>query len=382
MFRPAPPPATKLGRYRQLGPRAATHVSPICLGGMNIGDKWTENFGAMDKESSFKLLDAYFDAGGNFIDTANIYQNGSSEEFIGEWMEKRKIRDQLILATKYSNFTHNGNPNIEQRVNYVGNSTKSLKLSVEASLERFRTSYIDVLYVHWWDKHTSVEEIMDALHNLVVAGKVLYLGISDSPAWFVVKANAYARSCGKTPFVIYQGEYSILKRDIEREIIPMCESEGLALHLWGVLGGGHIRTNEEEKRRIESGEKGRTFPVFMPDWLRSPEEVKVCDGLEALAKEIGAKSIGAIAIAYVLHKAQYVFPIIGGRKVEQLMANIEALSISLTPEQIKHLDELKPFQLGFPYDTFGSTREYPMLVTVHAAIDPIPAPLPITPAKD
>ncbi|KAK7452184.1 putative aryl-alcohol dehydrogenase aad14 [Stygiomarasmius scandens] len=383
MFTPAAPPPTRLGRYRQLSPRAAIHVSPICLGGMNVGDKWADaGFGAMDKESSFKLLDTYFDAGGNFIDTANLYQNGSSEEFIGEWMEKREIRDQLIIATKYSNYTFNGNPKIEKRVNYVGNSTKSLKLSVDASLERFRTSYIDLLYVHWWDQHTSVEEMMDSLHNLVIAGKVLYLGISDSPAWFVVKANAYARSCGKTPFVVYQGEYSILKRDMEREIIPMCESEGLALHPWGVLGGGHIRSNEEERRRVESGEKGRTVAGFKPDWLRTPEEVKVCDGLEVVAKEIGAKSIGAVAIAYVLHKVQYMFPIIGGRKIEHLMSNIEALSISLTLEQIKYLEGLKPFKLGFPYETFGSNGEYPMLVTVHAAVDPIPRPLPITPTKD
>ncbi|KAK7452193.1 putative aryl-alcohol dehydrogenase aad14 [Stygiomarasmius scandens] len=357
-------------------------MSPICLGGMTIGDQLTDYFGAMDKDSSFKLLDAYFDAGGNFIDTANIYQNGSSEEFIGEWMEKRKIRDQVVLATKYSNYTFNGDLSIEQRINYVGNSTKSLKLSVDASLRRLRTNYIDLLYVHFWDNHTSVEEMMDALHNLVVAGKVLYLGISDSPAWFVVKANEYARSYGNTPFVVYQGQYSILNRDIEREIIPMCESEGLGLHPWGVLAGGHIRSNEEEKRRLESGEKGRTIPAFKLDWLRTPEEVKVCDGLELLAKETGAKSIGAVAIAYVLQKAQYMFPIIGGRKVEHLMANIEALSISLTPEQIKYLDELKQFKLGFPHDIVGGYGEYPRSFAIQTTIDSIPRPSPITPAKE
>ncbi|THV03754.1 aryl-alcohol dehydrogenase [Dendrothele bispora CBS 962.96] len=378
---PPQPPRTKLGRYRQLAPRAAIHVSPICLGGMSIGDQWTSSFGAMDKESSFKLLDAYFDAGGNFIDTANIYQNGTSEQFIGEWMAKRKNRDQMVLATKYSNYTYNGSTSIEQRVNYVGNGTKSLKLSVEASLERFKTSYIDLLYVHWWDSHTSVEEMMDALHNLVAAGKVLYLGISDSPAWFVVKANAYARSVGKTPFVVYQGEYSILKRDMEREIIPMCISEGLGIHPWGVLASGHIRSNEEEKRRLESGEKGRQLPDWNLDWIRSPEEVKVCDGLEKVAKEVGAKNIGALAIAYVLHKTQYMFPIIGGRKVEHLTSNIEALDISLTPEQISYMDGLKPFEFGSPYDIFGKNGEYPMLVTIHAAIDNIPRPVPITPTK-
>ncbi|KAF5343660.1 hypothetical protein D9758_014698 [Tetrapyrgos nigripes] len=374
-------PKTKLGRYRQLSPRAAIHVSPISFGGMSVGDATWNTLGAINKEKSFELLDAYYDNGGNFIDTANIYQNGSSEAYIGEWMEKRKIRDQMIIATKYSNFTHNGDNNsIAQRINYVGNNVKSMKLAVETSLQRLRTSYIDIFYVHWWDNHTSVEEMMDALHNLVVAGKVLYLGISDTPAWFVVKANAYAKSVGKTPFVLYQGEYSVLKRDMEREIIPMCAQEGLGLHVWGVLAGGKIRTNEEEKRRLESGEKGRTTP-WDAEWLRKPDQVKVCDGLEAVAKEVGAKSIGAVAIAYVLHKTQYIFPMVGGRKVENLLSNIEALDISLTDEQIKYLDGLKEFDLGWPYNLFGTAGTYPMLVTIHATVDPIPKPSPIQPVK-
>ncbi|KAF5336305.1 hypothetical protein D9758_014476 [Tetrapyrgos nigripes] len=381
---PPPAPKTKLGRYRQLAPRAAIHVSPISLGGMSIGnsEKWNSSgFGAMNRDSSFKLMDAYYDAGGNFIDTANIYQNGTSEELIGEWMEQRKIRDQMIIATKYSNFTHNGDDSIAQRVNYIGNNVKSMKLSVEASLQRLRTGYIDILYVHWYDQHTSVEEMMDALHNLVVAGKVLYLGISDTPAWVVVKANDYAKSVGKTPFVVYQGEYSVLQRDIEREIIPMCTQEGLGLHVWGVLAGGKIRTNEEEKSRMESGEKGRIVPRD-PEWLRKPDQVKVCDGLEAMAKEVGAKSIGALAIAYVLHKTQYMFPILGGRKVEQLMANLEALDISLSAEQIEQLDGLKEFNLGWPYNLLGKPGTYPFLITIHATIDPIPAPSPIRPVKE
>uniref|UniRef100_A0A5K1JSG3 Cell surface hydrophobicity-associated protein n=1 Tax=Ganoderma boninense TaxID=34458 RepID=A0A5K1JSG3_9APHY len=175
MFAPAPEPPTRLGYYRKLASRAGIHVSPLCLGGMSIGDKWDKfGMGSMDKEASFRLLDAYFDAGGNFIDTANLYQDGTSEEFIGEWAEARGIRDQLVLATKYGNNNQRGNDSIAQKVNFGGDNLKSLMLSVETSLKRFRTTYVDILYVHLWD-NTDVEEIMDGLHNFVIAGKVLYL---------------------------------------------------------------------------------------------------------------------------------------------------------------------------------------------------------------
>jgi aryl-alcohol dehydrogenase-like predicted oxidoreductase len=203
VFKLAEDPPTKLGLYRILSPRAGIRVSPIQLGAMSIGDQW-DFMGAMDKESSFKLLDAYYDMGGNFIDTANNYQNESSEEFIGEWMEQRKIRDQLVIATKYTTNYKLGDQNIKQRVNFTGNNAKSLHLSVEASLKKLRTSYIDILYLHWWDFDTSIEEVMDSLHHIVASGRVIYLGVSDTPAWIVSQANQYAKDHGKTPFVIYE----------------------------------------------------------------------------------------------------------------------------------------------------------------------------------
>ncbi|KAF9254076.1 YNL331Cp-like protein, partial [Marasmius fiardii PR-910] len=171
-FQPAPKPATKLGVYRILSSRAGVRVSPLCLGAMSIGDKWEDWMGSMSKESSFKLLDAYFDMGGNFIDTANNYQDETSEQFIGEWAEKRGIRDQLFIATKYTTLFKKADPKIVQKVNYAGNNVKNMHLSVNASLKKLRTDYIDLLYVHWWDYDTSIEEIMDGLHNLVVQGKV------------------------------------------------------------------------------------------------------------------------------------------------------------------------------------------------------------------
>jgi len=377
-----PPPVSKLARYRTLSPLAGVRVSPIQLGAMSIGDKWHKfGMGSMDKEDSFKLLDAYFDLGGNFIDTANSYQDETSEEFIGEWAEKRGIRDQLVIATKFSTNYKRGQDGITHKVNYSGNNAKSIHLSVEASLKKLRTSYVDILYVHWWDWTTSVEEIMNALHNLVAERKVLYLGISDTPAWIVPKANQYAKDHGKTPFSIYQGRWSVLDRSFERDIIPMARAEGLALAPWDVLGGGKIRSDAEEARRRESGEKGRT--IFNPNWERTEEERNVCLALEQVAKEVGVESITAVAIAYVLHKTPYVFPIIGGRKVEHLKQNIQALDISLSSEQIRHIDGAKPFDVGFPHNIIGDsviTSLFGNVLAVHN-YDSVPAQGVITPLK-
>ncbi|KAF7291815.1 Aldo-ket-red domain-containing protein [Mycena chlorophos] len=347
MFAPAPAPKTKLGHYRVLSPNAGIHVSPIQLGAANIGDKWASmGWGAMDKESSFKLLDAYVENGGNFIDTANGYQDETSEAFIGEWMETRGIRDQLVVATKYSSNFKRGQSGFLNQASYSGNNLKSMTISVEASLKKLRTSYIDLFYVHYWDWDASVEEVMNGLHNLVVQGKVLYLGISDAPAWVVAQANQYAKDHGKTPFAVYQGRWNVMERAFEREILPMARAHGLALAPWDVLAAGKFRTDAEEQARRESGEKGRT--AFDPNWERNENEIKVSHALEKVAGEVGAKSIQAVAIAYVMHKAPYVFPIIGGRKIEHLLANVEALDIALSPEQIAFLEGTLPFDVGFP----------------------------------
>ncbi|KAI0033212.1 Aldo/keto reductase [Vararia minispora EC-137] len=353
---PPPPAATALGHTRVLSPKAGIRVSPLCLGGMSIGDAWEgAGMGSMNKESSFKLLDAFYDAGGNFIDTASAYQDETSEQFIGEWMEARGIRDQMVIATKYTTEYKKHDDSIKQKIQYVGNSTKVMRISLEASLKKLRTSYIDIFYVHWWDWSTSIEEIMNSLHNLVVAGKVLYLGVSDTPAWIVSKANQYARDHGKTPFVIYQGQWSVLLRDFEREIIPMAYSEGMALAPWDVLCRGKIRTDAEEEQRRKTGENGRTF-VYNA-WERNENERKMSAALEKVAAEIGAKSIQAVAIAYVMQKTPYVFPIVGGRKVEHLHANIEALSISLSKEHIAYIESIVPFDLGFPGNGNGQESE-------------------------
>ncbi|KAJ7499686.1 Aldo/keto reductase [Mycena latifolia] len=378
---PPPPPPTKLGVYRTLSPLAGIHVSPLQLGAMSIGDKWGGlGMGEMDKDSSFKLLDAYFDNGGNFIDTANNYQDETSESFIGEWAEKRNIRDQLVIATKYTSSYKSRQPEFPKKVNYTGNNVKSMHVSVEASLKKLRTTYIDILYVHWWDWDTGVEEVMNGLHNLVVQGKVLYLGVSDTPAWVVAQANQYARDHAKSPFVIYQGAWNIMERSFEREIIPMARAHGLALAPWNVLAAGKFRTDAEEEKRRATGEKGRT--LIDPKWERSEDEKKMSQALEKVAGEVGTTSITAVAIAYLLQKVPYVFPIIGGRKVEHLLSNVEALDISLSTEQIAFLESVVPFDPGFPVTMIGDGTKYSMLMQTVGALDKAPLLEPIRPTKN
>ncbi|CCM02031.1 uncharacterized protein FIBRA_04107 [Fibroporia radiculosa] len=337
---------------------------------MSIGDQWAKlGMGQMDKESSFELLDAFYKAGGNFIDTANNYQEGSSEVFLGEWMESRGVRDQMVVATKYTtNFKRAAN--IPQKTSYVGNNMKSLHISVETSLRQLRTTYIDILYLHWWDWSCGVEEVMNGLHHLVAQGKVLYLGISDTPAWVVSKANMYARQNGKTPFVVYQGAWSIFQRDFERDIIPMALAEGMALAPWNVLASGKIRTDEEEERRRQTG---RT--ITGPDWERTPEQRKLCQALEKVAKE------RTVAIAYVMQKTPYVFPIVGGRKVEHLMDNIAGLDVALTPEHVTFLESVLPFDPGFPLAMIGNGSEYVPMYSSAGTFDKWPKQEVIRPAK-
>ncbi|KAK0449002.1 NADP-dependent oxidoreductase domain-containing protein [Desarmillaria tabescens] len=379
LFQLASDPPTKLGIYRVLSSRAGVRVSPLVFGAMSVGDKWEAlGMGSMNKESSLKLLDAYYDMGGNFIDTANNYQDETSEEFVGEWAEKRGIRDQLVIATKYSMNYKRANDTIAQKVNYVGNNTKSMHLSVEASLKKLRTSYIDILYLHWWDYETSIPEVMDSLHNLVAAQKVLYLGVSDTPAWVVSQANQYAMDHGKTPFIIYQGKWNILDRSFEREIIPMAKSLGLALAPWYVLAEGRLRTDAEEQQRRETGEKGRMLSG--ENWERTEVEIKASRALEKVAAEVGVGSnIRAVAIAYVMQKTPNVFPIIGGRKAEHLKSNLQALDISLSKEQIEYLDGAVPFDPGFPTTMIGDGSSYNIFLASTAKMAKLPAVQPIRP---
>ncbi|KAI5264742.1 putative aryl-alcohol dehydrogenase Aad14 [Aureobasidium subglaciale] len=347
-FEPAPEPATELGRLRILSSTAGIRVSPLQLGAMSIGDSWSSMMGSMDKKQSFALLDAFFEAGGNFIDTANNYQNEQSEQWIGEWMQERGNRDQIVLATKFTTDYKGYALGKGKAANHCGNHKRSMFMSVRDSLKKLQTDFIDILYLHWWDHTTSIEEIMDSLHILVEQGKVMYLGISDSPAWVVSAANYYAKAHGKTPFSIYQGRWNIMLRDFERDVIPMARHFGMALAPWDVLGGGKFQTKAAIEERKKNGEGLRS----LSGGEQTEEEVKISAALEEVANEHNA-SLTAIALAYVMSKTTNVFPLVGGRKVEHLNDNIKALSIKLSDEQIKKLEGVKPFDIGFPNNFIG-----------------------------
>ncbi|KAF2101325.1 Aldo/keto reductase [Rhizodiscina lignyota] len=325
LWPPAPLPKSPLGFYRLLGPKCGLRVSPICLGAMNFGDGWKHQMGLCSKETTYEILDYFKSKGGNFA-------------WLGDWMEARNCREQMVVATKYTtNYQlYKGTDEIIQ-ANYGGNSMKSMRVSVDASLKKLKTDYIDILYVHWWSYDTPIEEIMHGLNDLVVQGKVLYLGISDTPAWIVSRANTYARALGLRPFVVYQGNWSAAQRSFEREIIPMARAEGMALAPWGVLGGGLFKTEEQLKQ--QEGRKGRT---------PSEAQKKVSKALEEIAKSKGT-IMTSVAFAYVIYKYPYVFPICGGRNVKHLEGNIAALELKLSKEDIKAIESAVPFDRGFPY---------------------------------
>lgn len=345
---------------------------------MNFGESWPF-LGECNKEISFQILDYFFGNGGNFIDTANNYQIEDTEKWLGEWMESRQNRDQIVLATKFTSY-YPSEP-VTIKFNYLGNSSKSLRLSLEASLKKLRTTYIDLLYIHWWDFTTSIPEIMKALHHLVASGKVLYLGISDTPAWVVSKANEYARQQGLTPFSVYQGLWNAAVRDFERDIIPMCESEGMALAPWGPLGRGAFMSPEDYEKKEEGRKIGQSETVK-----------KVSAALAKIAKEKDTL-ITSIALAYVRHKSPYVFPIVGGRKIEYLKSNIEALGIELSDEEVDEIDGAAPFEHGFPLNfvfEYGGGPKYNMkmgpgdihIVRASGALDTVPKSKAPKPHKD
>lgn len=269
-----------------------------------------------------------------------------SEKWIGEWMKKRGNRDQMVIATKYTTTFRAGHGDKEIIINSNGNGSKSLHNSVEASLKKLQTSYIDLLYVHWWDHTTSIPELMQSLNHQVAAGRVIYLGASDMPAWIVSKANEYARAHALRGFSVYQGNWSAEKRDFERDIIPMCISEGMGLAPWGALGGGNFKSEEQRN----SGE-GRNMAALGRPTPQSA--IAVSRVLEKIAKRKNTL-ITSVALAYVMHKTPYVFPIVGGRKVDHLKGNIEALSLELSDDDMKEIEEATPFDIGFPHSMIGT----------------------------
>lgn len=324
-------------RYRLLG-RSGLRVSELCLGTMTFGEDW--GWGS-SKDESRRILDAFFDAGGNFLDTANVYTNGTSETLLGEFLEGR--RERAVLATKYTNAMPGVDPNA------AGNQRKNMVQAVEASLRRLRTDYIDLYWLHIWDKVTPIEEVMRAFDDLVRQGKVLYAGVSDMPAWLVARANTLAELRGWTPFVGLQIEYSLIERTVERELLPMADSLGLGVTAWSPLAGGAL-TGKYAKGKDKGDARYNTemMKQFLPDVDRTEAVVRE---VRAVAEEAG-RSPAQVALAWLRHRPTPVIPIIGARKMDQFQDNLASLDLHLDPAQVRRLDEASRIELGFPHDFY------------------------------
>ncbi len=275
-------------------------MSEFALGTMTFGDDW--GWGA-PKDEAQKVYNAFRESGGNFIDTANIYTNGTSETFLGEFMKGH--RASLVLATKYTNATPGTDPNA------AGNHRKSMMQSVEASLKRLQTDYIDLYWVHIWDQLTPVEEIMRGLDDLVRQGKVLYVGISDFPAWWIAQANTLASLRGWSPFVALQMEYSLIERTVERELIPMARALNLGVTAWSPLSRGVLTGKYHGHGSSESGRMSvDSLKQFMPEEQRT---VRILAAVKAVANQVG-RSMAQVALAWLRSGPVPVIPIIGARK--------------------------------------------------------------------
>ncbi len=325
-------------RYRLLG-NSGLRVSEAALGTMTFGDDW--GWGTA-KDEARKVYAAFREAGGNFIDTANVYTNGTSESFLGEFMQGH--RQSVVMATKYTNAAPGTDPNA------AGNHRKSMVQAVEASLKRLGTDYIDLYWVHIWDQITPAEEVMRGLDDLVRQGKVLYIGISDAPAWWIAQANTLARLQGWSPFIALQIEYSLIERTVERDLIPMAKALNLGLTAWsplanGVLTGKYHGHGSSEAGRMSSD----TMKQFLPEKQRTD---RIVAAVKTVSDEIG-RSMAQVALAWLRYRPMPVIPIIGARKLSQLQDNLASFDLTLSANQLKTLDEASRIELGFPYDLYA-----------------------------
>lgn len=322
-------------RYKLLG-NSGLRVSELCLGTMTFGEDW--GWGANQAESR-AMFDAFAAAGGNFIDTANRYTEGTSERYVGECIGAERAR--YVLATKYTLY------NQRDDVNASGNHRKNLVQSVEASLRRLGTDYVDLLYLHAWDFTTPPEEVMRALDDLVRAGKVLYLGVSDTPAWVIARCQTLAELRGWTSFISMQCEYSLLQRESERELLPMAHGLNVGVTAWAPLASGALTgkylQGEPAGVRLAAGTSARL----------SAASQAIVREVVAVAAE-GGHSPSQIALNWVRQQGRVVVPLIGARKVAQLQDNLGCLDFTLSSEQLQRLDTVSAISLGFPHDFLRS----------------------------
>lgn len=323
-------------RYKLLG-KSGLRVSELCLGAMTFGDEW--GWGST-KEESRKIFDAFVEAGGNFVDTADLYTGGTSEKFVGEFIAAD--RERFVVATKYANTSPGTDPNA------AGNHRKNMVQSLEASLKRLNVDYIDLYWLHIWDFTTPAEEIMRAFDDMVRAGKVLYIGISDAPAWIVSRSNMLAQLKGWTEFIALQVEYSLVERSVEREFLPMARELDLGVTAWsplasGLLTGKYSQTADtSEEKRLEKA----------PFKEINEHSLAIAGEVDAIAREIG-RSPAQVALNW-LRRQPEVIPILGARTHAQIQDNLACLEFSLTEEQVERLDTVSRIEMGFPHDFLQS----------------------------
>jgi aryl-alcohol dehydrogenase-like predicted oxidoreductase len=334
-----------LDQYVTLG-RSGLRVSPLCLGAMTFGEDL--GWGSSVEESQ-RILDRFIELGGNFIDTANFYTKSHSEKIIGDHVGgKAERRDRLVIATKFSGNLYPGDPN------GGGSSRKSIVAACENSLRRLQTDYIDLYWLHNWDVHTPIEETMAALEDLVRAGKVRYLGVSDTPAWKIAEANVTARFRGWSAFIGLQIEYSLLERSVEQELVPMARELALGITPWsplksGALSGKYTRKNAGQTK----GDRGAFLDPFLNE-----KTYAVVDELEVVANAHDS-TIARVALAWLQAQPGVTSTIIGARRLDQLEDNVKALDVSLTTAELGRLDALTKPSFGFPQNM------QPMFPAIH-----------------
>ena len=323
-----------LNDYITLG-RSGLRVSPFCLGAMTFGEDW--GFGS-SVEDSVKILDAYVDMGGNFIDTANIYTKGHSEKIIGDHIGKHPAkRDRLVIATKFLSNMYPGDPN------GGGAHRKGIMAACDESLRRLQTDYIDLYWMHFWDHLTPIDETMRAIDDLVRMGKVRYFGISDTPAWKCAQAQYEAIFKNWTQAIALQIEYSLAERTVENELMPMARELGMGVTPWSPLKSG-VLTGKYTRANLDS------IDPMRGEWVTNnltERNLDIVDALVAVAKELG-RTPAEVALAWVLARPGVASPIIGARTMKQLEQNVKALEVTIPPELNAKLDEASAIEPTFP----------------------------------
>jgi len=331
--------------YVTLG-RSGLRVSPLSLGTMTFGTEW--GWGSEEPQAR-EIFDRYTEQGGNFVDTANLYTQGKSEQMVGKFIADKKLRDRIVLATKFTFNTEPGNPNSG------GNGRKNIYQSLEASLRRLQTDYIDLYWLHAWDTVTPVEEVLATMNDLVRDGKIRYYGFSDTPAWYVARAQTLAEKEGKERLIALQLEYSLVERNIEREHIPVAQELGIALCPWSPLAGGFLTGKYTREGNSGKGvgrletTKASGNPAFNKF---SERNWRISDALVAVAKQIN-KSPAQVALKWVITQPGVTSTIIGATKISQLNDNLQAAEISIPPDLRKRLDETSALEAVHPYIFFS-----------------------------